>query len=481
MLELTAAELARLVGGRVLAGPSEGRVRGVSTDSRSVAAGQLFIPLKGERLDGHRFIEEAVEEGAGGALTEEGSHERAEAVRRLVARHDLWRGAFLVGVPGSSWEAFHRLAEAHRARHRVPVVAVTGSNGKTTTKELVARILGSRWRTLRSPGNFNNDVGLPLTLLELGPEFEALVVEMGMRGAGEIARLCRMARPSVGIVTNVGPVHLELLGSMEAITAAKAELVEALPQEGVAVLNAEDSRVLGMRRRTAARVVTFGLEQGDASARDVRPHGQGMDFRLVWRGAGVEASTSVRLPLLGRHNVVNAVAAAAAGLALGFELDEVAGALAEAQAPKLRLETTEAQGRRVINDAYNASPASMAAALEVLQQVAQGRKGAVLGDMLELGAVARDEHVRLGERAAAAGLDFLVVTGERAGDVAAGARGAGMDPARIHTAAGWEEAAELALALSRPGDTVLVKASRGLGLERVVARLAEEETRRHEP
>lgn len=463
-----------MVRGRLLAGPPETRSQGVSTDSRTLQPGRLFVPLRGERLDGHRFIEEALEEGAAGALTEEGP-ERSDLLRDLLPREDLWRRAFLVAVPGSTWEAFHRLAAHHRSRFSIPVVAVTGSNGKTTTKELVAQVLGSRWRTLRSPGNFNNDVGLPLTLLDLGPDFEALVVEMGMRGRGEIARLCAMARPTAGIVTNVGPVHLELLGSMEAIADAKAELVEALDPEGLAVLNAEDPRVIAMQDRTRARVVTFGLDRGDTIARQVRPSRDGVSFELVWRGGGVEISRPVRLPLLGRHNVVNALAAAACALAMGLEIDQVAAALRTARGPKLRLETVEARGRRVINDAYNASPASMAAALEVLVQVATGRRGALLGDMLELGPVTREEHLRLGQRAAQAGLDYLVVTGEQAEAVGEGARQAGMDPARIHVAADWEEASELLLALSRPGDTLLVKASRGLGLERVVARLAGEE------
>lgn len=468
-----------MVGGRLLAGPPEARSQGVSTDSRTLQPGRLFVPLRGERLDGHRFIEEALEEGAAGALTEEGP-ERSELLRDLLPRQDLWRRAFLVAVPGSTWEAFHRLAAHHRSRFPIPVVAVTGSNGKTTTKELVAQILGSRWRTLRSPGNFNNDVGLPLTLLDLGPGFEALVVEMGMRGRGEIERLCAMARPTAGIVTNVGPVHLELLGSMEAIADAKAELVEALDPDGLAVLNAEDPRVIAMQGRTRARVVTFGLNRGDAIARRVRPSRDGVTFDLVWQGGGAERSRSVHLPLLGRHNVLNALAAAGCALAMGLEIDQVAEALRTARGPRLRLETLEARGRRVINDAYNASPASMAAALEVLVQVATGRRGALLGDMLELGPVTREEHLRLGQRAAEAGLDYLVVTGEQAGVVSEGACRAGMDPARIHVAAGWEEASELLLTLSRPGDTLLVKASRGLGLERVVARLAGEEGAPHE-
>ncbi|HEY8531028.1 MAG TPA: UDP-N-acetylmuramoyl-tripeptide--D-alanyl-D-alanine ligase [Limnochorda sp.] len=480
MLDLTAAEIAQVVGGRLLAGAPELRVAGVSTDSRTLQPGQLFIPLKGERLDGHRFVEEALEEGAAGALVEEDGPKRAELLNTLLPRQELWRQAFLVGVPGTSWEAFHRLAAYHRARFPIPVVAVTGSNGKTTTKELVAQVLACRWRTLRSPGNFNNDVGLPLTLLDLGPEFQALVVEMGMRGRGEIERLCRMARPTAGIVTNVGPVHLERLGSLEAIAAAKSELVEALPEDGIAVLNQDDPRVRVMASHTKARVVTYGLDEGDVSARDVVLGADGARFHLVWRGGHGEAAVPVHLPLLGRHNVMNALAASACALALGFEPEEVARALARVQAPKLRLERVEIGGRFIINDAYNASPASMAAALEVLDLVAQGRKGAVLGDMLELGAVAHAEHVRLGRRAAEAGLAYLVVVGERAAEISEGAREAGMSPEAIHLASGWEEAVRLVESLSQPGDTILVKASRGLGLERVVQGLARKEAGGHE-
>lgn len=480
MLELTAAEIARVVGGRLLAGRPEMRVVGVSTDSRTLQPGRLFVPLKGERLDGHRFLEEALEEGAAGALAEEDGPGRAELLRALLERRELWSRAFLVGVPGSTWDAFHRLAAGHRARFQIPVVAVTGSNGKTTTKELVAQILASRWRTLRSPGNFNNDVGLPLTLLDLGPEFEALVVEMGMRGRGEIERLCQLAQPTAGIVTNVGPVHLARLGSIEAIAAAKAELVEALPGDGIAVLNGEDPLVRAMASRTQARVITYGLREGDVSAKDLELGRDGARFHLVWRGGQGEAAVPVQLPLLGRHNVVNGLAAAACALAMGLELDQVREALLRVQAPKLRLERVEIQGRSVINDAYNASPASMAAALEVLAQVASGRKGAVLGDMLELGSVAQEEHLQLGRRAARAGLAYLVVVGEHSGHVGQGAREAGMAADAIHVASGWEDAAQLLESLSQAGDTVLVKASRGLGLERVVQYLAGKEARSHE-
>jgi len=476
VFERTASEIAQVVGGRLLAGSPRARAVGVSTDSRTIQPGRLFIPLKGERLDGHRFIEEAVEEGAAGALVEEEGPGRPELVRALLARRELWSQAFLVGVPGSSWEAFHRLAADHRSRFPIPVVAVTGSNGKTTTKELVAQLLGARWRTLRSPGNFNNEVGLPLTLLDLGPEFEVLVVEMGMRGRGEIARLCQLARPTAGIVTNVGVSHLELLGSQEAIAAAKAELVEALPSDGLAVLNGDDPWVRAMAGQTRARVVTYGLEQGEVTARDLELGADGARFQLVWEGR----QAPVQLPLLGRHNVLNALAAAACALGLGMELAAVADALGRVQAPKLRLERVAVRDFTVLNDAYNASPASMAAALEVLAQVAPGRKGAVLGDMLELGPVTEAEHLAVGRRAAQVGLAYLVIVGEQAERIAQGAREGGLPPEAIHVTPGWERAAQVLERLAQEGDTVLVKASRGLGLERVVQWLQEEGAGHHE-
>ena len=417
-----------------------------------------------------------MEEGAAGALVEEEGPGRPELVRALLARRELWSQAFLVGVPGSSWEAFHRLAADHRSRFPIPVVAVTGSNGKTTTKELVAQLLGARWRTLRSPGNFNNEVGLPLTLLDLGPEFEVLVVEMGMRGRGEIARLCQLARPTAGIVTNVGVSHLELLGSQEAIAAAKAELVEALPSDGLAVLNGDDPWVRAMAGQTRARVVTYGLEQGEVTARDLELGADGARFQLVWEGR----QAPVQLPLLGRHNVLNALAAAACALGLGMELAAVADALGRVQAPKLRLERVAVRDFTVLNDAYNASPASMAAALEVLAQVAPGRKGAVLGDMLELGPVTEAEHLAVGRRAAQVGLAYLVIVGEQAERIAQGAREGGLPPEAIHVTPGWERAAQVLERLAQEGDTVLVKASRGLGLERVVQWLQEEGAGHHE-
>ena len=453
----TAEELSRITGGRLVSF-SNRPVRGAAVDSRLVLPGQLFVALPGERTDGHGFLEEAVEQGASALLvTRPPSDPQALGDVTIVRVAD--------GVA-----ALQALAAAGRRRFDPLVVGVTGSIAKTSSKEAAAAVLGGRYRTLRSPGNQNNEIGLPLTVLSLGPDHQAAVLEMGMYVGGEIRELARIARPQIGIVTAVEPVHLSRIGSVEAIEEAKGELVEALPADGRAILNADDARVRRMADRTAARTLTYGFSaDADVAAEDVVSRGvDGMQFTIRSGSHRVP----VTIPTLGRLAVHNALAGAATGIAAGMDLATVARALAGGWSAPHRGELHHAGGVTLVDDSYNASPASVRAALELLAGL-PGRRVAVLGTMLELGEGHEPGHRDVG--AAAAGVvELLVVVGPETRGIAAGAREAGLADARILEAHDREAALDLLRPRLRDGDVVLVKASRGIALDRLVDDLVRE-------
>lgn len=413
------------------------------------------MALRGERHDGHQFIAAALERGAAGVLARSLPQDLPPRLRAQTV-------LFPVDDP---LVALQTLAASWRDRFSARVIGVTGSVGKTSTKEALAGLLAQRYCVLKSTGNLNTEVGLPLVLLELTPAHQRLVLEMGMYDRGDIALLCRLARPSVGVVTNIGPSHLERLGSMERITDAKSELVESLPRDGVAILNADDARVAGLARRTCAHVISYGMG-GEATCRAEQVESYGLDgigFRLAWEGQ----ARQVRTPLLGRHSVYTALAAAAVALTEGLSLDEVAQGLEGLDgANRIRVHRTP-EGITVLDDTYNASPASAEAALRLLAEL-PGRRIAALGDMLELGSYEETGHRAVG-RCAAASVDILYTIGPRARLIAEAAREQGL-AAVTH----WEsrnEAARSLPSLVRDGDYVLVKGSRGMALEELVAAL----------
>ena len=458
MIPLTLAEVADAVGGRLADAPDPAaRVTGdVELDSRRIRPGGLFVALAGERVDGHEHAAGAVAAGAVGVLAA-----RPVGVPAVV----------VADVPA----ALAALATAVLARlPAVTVVGVTGSSGKTSTKDLLAQLLATLGPTVAPPGSFNNELGHPYTVLRATERTRYLVLEKSSRGLGHIAWLTRVARPRIGVVLNVGSAHLGEFGSRDVVAQAKGELVEALPADGVAVLNADDPLVAAMAARTVARVVTVGeASEADVRATDVRLDERGRaEYELVTGGGSVP----VRLAVHGAHQVGNSLAAAAVALELGLPLPAVAEALALARPlSRWRMEVTErADGVLLVNDAYNANPESMAAALRALRTMARGRRSwAVLGAMGELGAAAAEEHRRVGARAARLGVDRLVVVGPGAVDVhdAAG-RERGWDGETVHVP---DVAAAVALlrAELRPEDVVLVKASRAAGLERVALALAD--------
>jgi UDP-N-acetylmuramoyl-tripeptide--D-alanyl-D-alanine ligase len=462
MLTVTADKLARAIGGRLVSGSSAVRVTGIAIDSRAVEPGDAFVALPGEHHDGHDFVLDVLSRGASALLITrpvdevEGLCEAAMSV-----------GAAVVEVP-DALTALQDLASWQRDRLGAVVVGVTGSTGKTTTKDMLTSVLARRRRTVATTGNRNNELGAPLTILEADADTEVLVVEMAMRGLGQIARLAEITRPMIGLVTNVGQSHIEVVGSEDAIAEAKGELVAAIPPNGVVVLNADDARTSELVVRAQARVSRYGM----APDADVRAENVTLDemshpsFELVIGDRHVP----VTLPLPGRHNVYNALAAAAVALELCIGLEDIAEGLSAATVTDMRMQTfVTASGTTVVNDAYNANPTSMRAAVDTLAAMtADGRRIAVLGDMAELGSYTDLAHFRIGEHVARSGVEALVTVGERATRIAEGARAAGMPAARI-VALPSVEAAKDALPTSVGcGDIVLVKASRVMGLERLV-------------
>ena len=451
----TLDEVLRATGGRIIHGaprPDE-RFAGGSFDSRIAEPGSVFFALR-DRRDGHEFVADAFAHGA-----------RAAVVERPIP--GLPDGATLIQV-ASAQQALRRLADALRDAHPIPAVGITGNVGKTTTKEATAAALGARYRVLRTAASFNNEIGVPLTFLAIEPSHEVAVIEMGFYVPGEIADLCRLVRPRVGIITRIPdvPVHYSRTPSVDAIAAGKAELIEALPADGVALLNADDVRVRGLAPRTKARVVLFG-ETVDATLRatDVRATGlEGLRFVARQDGRAVE----VALPIPGRHLVPAALAAIGAANALGIPLDEAATALSTMDAPAHRMNVRRTADHVVIDDSYNASPAAVSAALAVLGS-APGRRVAVIGDMLELGTLSADAHEAVG-REAAASADVLVGVGELARTIVSAARASGLR--ETHAVSDRAEALMLLRRILRRGDVILVKGSHSLALDELADALA---------
>jgi len=429
----------------------------VGTDSRSVKPGQLFVALHGERFDGNDFIEDVIACGAAGIVCDEGRALARPGVVFFEVRDTL--------------RALGDLAAAHRRGFDVPVVAITGSNGKTTTKNLLRSILatamGGPDRVLATEGNLNNLIGMPLTLLALAPRHRAAIVEMGMNAFGEIARLTEIAAPTLGLITCVAPAHLEGLGSIEGVARAKGELFAGLAPTATAVVNCDDPHVSRVAAGLRCRRQDFGADR-PVSGRGITPDGlRGIRFELVVPGA----SAPVRLPLLGRHNVGNAVAAAAAAFALGVGIDAIVAGLESAAPAPMRLSVERLpNGVDLINDAYNANPGSMRAALSALEGVAD-HCTVVLGEMRELGPGAADLHVEVGAAVARLRPRSFCAVGAYADDYARGAIAAGMAGEAV-TAVATNSAAADAVARSwRTGDAVLVKGSRGARMEEVVTEL----------
>ncbi|MDY3915678.1 MAG: UDP-N-acetylmuramoyl-tripeptide--D-alanyl-D-alanine ligase [Selenomonadaceae bacterium] len=430
----------------------------VVTDTRKIQPGVLFIALKGERFNGEDFAAEAVAKGAKGVIVSEACPEEKYA---SVENADVFR------VP-DTLKAYQQLAHYWRMKFHLPVIAITGSNGKTTTKDLTAAVLSARGPVLKTQANFNNEIGLPLTLLGLNKEHKAAVVEIGMRGFHQIEAMAPIAAPKIGIVTNVGETHMELLGSLENIAKAKSELVEAIPSGGTVILNADNKYVAGMRGKAGedVRVITFGLEQPvDVKGGDIRTAGTQTTFAVTYAGE----THDYTIAMVGRHNVYNALAAIACGFALKLTPEEIQRGLQKLEATKMRFELQKVKDWQVVNDAYNASPMSMTAAISTLSELVKGRKIAVMGDMLELGSVSEKAHYHVGEELAEKKFAAVVTLGEMGRLIAQGAREHGV--AAVYSCDSHEAAAGQLHAILKPGDTLLFKGSRGMQMEKIIGLL----------
>jgi UDP-N-acetylmuramoyl-tripeptide--D-alanyl-D-alanine ligase len=439
-----------LAGGSISADDTSALVSRISTDSRTLRDGDLFVPLRGDNFDGHEFIEQAAERGAAGAMVEEewkGKTPRGFALIRVVDT--------LVG--------YQMLAANYRASLPLKVIAITGSNGKTSTKDFVAATLAKKFRVTKTEGNFNNHVGLPQTMLAANRDDEIAVWEIGMNHPGEIAALAKLVAPDVAIITNIGIAHIEFMGSQEAIAEEKGALAEAVAATGTLILNADDAFSEGIAKRTRAKVLMAGIENGAVRATDISQHSTGSEFTILEGAHRCRA----QLPVPGIHMVQNAMLAVAAGRVFGLSIEECAVGLASTPLTKARLQIREIDGIQFIDDSYNANPDSMKAALRTLVELdADGRRIAVLGEMGELGVESERGHREVGEAAAALRIDELIAVGAAGAGIASAAQNAGLENSVAVDSA--DEAAERLWKNAAPGDLILVKGSRSARMERVL-------------
>ena len=454
-MHLTLDDLQRIVGGRLRLGkmpPCDGesaKVGRVVTDSREVKADDVFWGLIGPRFNGAHFAEEALVRGAAGVVTS----------GRWV---EPWAGRWSLEV-NDSYQALWELAIWSRKQFTAPLVAVTGSVGKTTTRRMIDAVLGSRLPGTTSPRNFNNHVGVPVSLLQLEQWHRYAVLELGASAPGEIRRLARLSAPQVGVITCIGEAHLGGFGDRETIAASKSELLQELPEDGLAVLNADDPWLQKMADRSRAPIVWIGRgPDADLAAEHVRSGGGRLSFRV--------AGQNYETPVWGRHHLISALAAIAVGQHFGFDPPEIAAALANFESVPQRCEVSRTDGATIVNDCYNSSPTAMRAALELIREIqSPGKRIVVAGDMGDLGCTAPAWHRQLGEDVVRlCGADLLIACGEHAADVAGAATEAGMPQGRAIACRDWEQALAVLAEAMETGDVVLVKGARTMGLERLV-------------
>lgn len=428
----------------------------IVTDTRKIIPGCLFVALKGERFNGETFVEEALKLSANGVLV---SNEYEMPKTEL--------GGTIIKASTDTQRAYQELAHFWRMKFDIPVVCITGSNGKTTTKDLTASVLSAKFPVLKTQANYNNEIGLPMTLLNMNETHRAAVVEIGMRGLGQIKALAPIAAPTIGIITNVGETHMELLGSMENIAKAKAELVEAIPSGGTVILNNDNAYTAAMKDKCngGVKVITFGIDnEADIKAFDLNGGLNSTTFKCRLGANGQVGEFT--LPMVGRHNVSNALAAMAAGYALGMDASSIQQGLDGLEMTGMRFEAKRVGQYNFINDAYNASPMSMEAAINTLPEITKGRRIAVLGDMLELGDVSVAAHQKVGRQVAESGAVALVAFGPMGREIANGASEAGME--NVFHVDSHEAAAAKLKELLEPEDTVLFKGSRGMKMEAII-------------
>ena len=461
---LTIEEVLKATGGKLLQGNGNAFFQGISTDSRTVGEGELFIALKGSRFDGHHYALEALGKKAGGVVIEE------DNVGDI--RWNGHRSKAVIAVK-DTLSALGDIAHDWRRRYRTPVVALTGSNGKTTTKEMIAACLETTFPILKTKGNFNNLIGVPLTLLTLTEKERVVILEMGMNIPGEIQRLTEIAEPDVGLITNIQKVHLEGMGSLEKLEEEKGELFRRMRKDGTILVNQDDSRVVGLASHYPGQKITFGVEHpAEVMAKEIQFKGAGgTSFTLILEGEVME----IHLPLLGRHFVPNALSAMVVACLFGVEVSQAKEALEKFRPFSMRMEVIPLKGgETLINDAYNANPNSMELALETLIEAkGKGRTIAVLGDMLELGSFTEEAHEQLGRKVSDLSIDFLLALGEEAPRIVQSAIRHGFPMKSARRVENHSEAISLLRGMIQDGDWILIKGSRRMAMEKIVEGLAE--------
>ena len=456
MNPLTLSQIAQFAEALLSSGDGVVLINKVSTDSRTIKPGELFVALRGENFEGHDYVEAAARAGATGALVD------------LNWQGDIPNNFALLRA-ADTLQAYQTLAANYRRSLTLKVLAITGSNGKTSTKDFAASVLARKFRVTKTEGNFNNHVGLPRTILEATSDDEVGVWEIGMNHPGEIAALSKIAAPDAAIITNIGVAHIEFMGTREAIATEKGALAEAVEPQGTVILNADDRFSEGIATRTRARVVFTGMTGGSVRAIEIRQSAEGSEFTIVEGAHRCRA----QLPVAGSHMVQNALLAVAAGRAFGLSIEECAAGLAAAPLTKARLQIKEIGGVQFLDDSYNANPDSMKAALRTLVELdAEGKRIAVLGEMRELGTESERGHREVGETAATLGVHQLITIGDAAEMIAEGARTAGLD--KVSSARSTGEAAKLLGEIAEPGDLVLIKGSRGARTEQVIEQFGDQ-------
>ncbi len=454
MERLTVKEVIKAVRGKLICGNQRGEISGVSIDSRTIKRGEIFFALKGERFDGHDFLQEVIEKGAKAAVVSK-KKKFATKITIIKVAHTL--------------TALQELAKFYRRKFNPVVVGVTGSNGKTTTKDMLKALLLSKYRVVATPGNYNNIVGLPLTLFEISPGTECLVLEMGTNHAGEIKRLAEISLPQMGVITNISATHLQFFRCISNVLSAKMELVQLLPAQGKVVLNIDDVHLRSQFKRIKQEIITFGTNpQANVRASDVVVSSPGEKERLSFSVHTGRDRKEFDLNCLGRYNIYNALAAIGVAKEFGISLSLMVDVLREFKFPKLRMEKLKYGEVTIINDAYNANPTSVKAALsELISSFPSQRKIVVLGDMLELGRMSRKFHEEIGKIVATSPIYSLITIGEDAQFIAQAAREWGMEGENIFSFKDKKFASRKLKKLVKPKDAVLIKGSRKIGLEEI--------------
>ena len=467
MAAFSVEEIILATGGVLLQGTKSQGVSRVCADSRLARHGDVFFALRGENFNGHQFIDQVVSCGAGGIVIDERCAEKILNGLTQDAAGEGSHDLFVIGVD-DTLIAYQELAAFHRRRFEIPVIAITGSNGKTTTKEMVARILAQRWCVLKTEANFNNRIGVPQTLFQLTGRHDVAVIEMGVDAEGQTTRLCEMANPTIGVVTNIGPDHLEFFGSLDGSARAKAEVLNALPNDGTVVLNSNDTFFPFLKDRVRCHMVSFGFNANASfQASEVEQVEAQTTFRVQVPDEPRAHQISVQVH--GQHNVLNAMAAITVGRVLGLSIEKIKAGLAGFRPVDMRSQIRRDQGFTIIEDCYNANPASMKAAIDLLVEMGKRHQTiAVLGDMLELGHETNQLHQDVGAYVSAQGVTRLVACGNLGKELAKGARAHGMSQEAVIEVRGAEDASTVLADVAQVGDVILLKASRGMRLERVL-------------